>query len=96
MSLKDALGLVIRARPPVCPNSGFIQQLQELDVKLHGTLSLDVESLPSKKEDRLAFFACVYPFLLIRHVYIDIFRASLKNRNSNKSNRQKHVFITDG
>ncbi|KAF5373322.1 hypothetical protein D9615_007423 [Tricholomella constricta] len=50
MTLKDALGLIVRARPAVCPNSGFIQQLKELDLKLHGSLSLEVESLPSRKE----------------------------------------------
>jgi atypical dual specificity phosphatase len=59
MALKDTLGLVIQSRPAVCPNPGFLKQLQELDMKVHGTLSLEVESLPGKKEDRLALFVYV-------------------------------------
>jgi atypical dual specificity phosphatase len=30
MALKDALGLIIRARPAVCPNAGFFRQLKEM------------------------------------------------------------------
>lgn len=57
MSLKEALGIVIRARPAVCPNSGFLAQLKELEVDLRGTSSMDIDSLPSKKDDRLALFS---------------------------------------
>ncbi|OAX39245.1 phosphatases II, partial [Rhizopogon vinicolor AM-OR11-026] len=32
MSLKDALGLLVRARPAVCPRPGFIAQLKELEM----------------------------------------------------------------
>jgi atypical dual specificity phosphatase len=57
MSLKDALGLIIRARPAVCPNDGFLRQLKELEIRLRGSSSLEVESLPSRKERRVALFS---------------------------------------
>lgn len=53
MSLKEALGTIIRARPAVCPNSGFLEQLKTLEMKLRGSLSLEVDALPAKKEQRL-------------------------------------------
>jgi atypical dual specificity phosphatase len=56
MSLKDALGHVVRARPAVCPHPGFIGQLKELEITLRGECSLTVEALPAKKADRLAIF----------------------------------------
>jgi atypical dual specificity phosphatase len=56
MSLKDALGAVIRARPAVCPNAGFLEQLKEMELKLRGECSLSMDSLPAKKSDRLAIF----------------------------------------
>ncbi|GJJ11270.1 hypothetical protein Clacol_005502 [Clathrus columnatus] len=59
MSLRSALGHVIRARNQVLPNPGFIEQLKELEMELFGTQSLDVEGLPTKKEDRLALFDTV-------------------------------------
>lgn len=57
MSLKDALGLIIRVRPAVCPNDGFLRQLKELEVRLRGSSSLAIESLPSRKKQRVALFA---------------------------------------
>ncbi|KAF8219631.1 phosphatases II [Tricholoma matsutake] len=56
MTLKEALGLIVRARPPACPNAGFLAQLKELEFKLYGVSSLDVDLLPAKREDRLALF----------------------------------------
>ncbi|KZT01642.1 phosphatases II [Laetiporus sulphureus 93-53] len=56
LSLKDALGLIVKARPAVCPNEGFLSQLKELEMELRGECSLDVDILPGKKEDRLALF----------------------------------------
>lgn len=58
MSLKQALGLIVRARPNACPNPGFISQLQQTELECRGSSSLppDLISLPSKKEDRLALF----------------------------------------
>ena len=57
MTPKDALGLVIRTKPVLCPNAGFIKQLKDLDIKLHGACSLDIDSLPVKKDVWLALFA---------------------------------------
>ncbi|KAJ3547255.1 hypothetical protein NM208_g1610 [Fusarium decemcellulare] len=54
MSLKEALSTIISARPSVCPNSGFISQLRELDMELSGQDSLGVDQLPRKTDDRLA------------------------------------------
>ena len=56
MSLKNALGLVVRARPQSLPNPGFLRQLKELDQELHGTISLDVDELPKRGNERLAMF----------------------------------------
>ena len=58
VSLKHALGLVINARPIVCPNPGFLSQLQQAEIEFRGSssLPLDLTSLPSKKEERLALF----------------------------------------
>jgi len=63
MSLKHALGLIIRARPQACPNPGFILQLREAELGLRGCHSLppDMVSLPSKKEHRLALFQADQP-----------------------------------
>ena len=57
MSLKTALGQVVRARPQVSPNPGFLRQLKELDEELYGTASLDIEELPKREKDRLALFS---------------------------------------
>ncbi|KAI9571709.1 protein-tyrosine phosphatase-like protein [Boletus coccyginus] len=58
MSLKRALGLIIRARPNACPNPGFVSQLQQAELERRGSASLPpgLISLPSKKEERLALF----------------------------------------
>lgn len=56
MSLKEALGHVLRVRPQVSPNSGFLQQLKELEVDLFGVVTVDVDELPRREEDRLALF----------------------------------------
>jgi atypical dual specificity phosphatase len=57
MSLKDALGLLVRARPAVCPRPGFIAQLKDLEMRVRGRCSLDVDVLPGLKEARLALLA---------------------------------------
>lgn len=57
MTLKEALGQIIRARPQVSPNAGFLQQLKDLDMELYGSVSLEVEDLPKREKDRLALFA---------------------------------------
>lgn len=56
MSLKAALGLVVRARPQVSPNSGFLQQLKRLEEELYGVVTLEVDELPKQQKDRLALF----------------------------------------
>ncbi|TFY76509.1 hypothetical protein EWM64_g7502 [Hericium alpestre] len=57
MSLKDALGRLIRARPAICPNPGFLAQLKDLELRTCGEASLDVVALPAKKTDRVALFS---------------------------------------
>jgi atypical dual specificity phosphatase len=57
MTLKDALGLIIRARPAVCPNAGFFRQLKEMEIELQGISSLEIDSLPTRKDQRLALFS---------------------------------------
>jgi len=58
MRLREALGLVVRERPQVSPNSGFISGLKELEVELFGgeTMAGLVE-MPRREVDRLALFA---------------------------------------
>ncbi|KAI0344293.1 phosphatases II [Trametopsis cervina] len=56
MSLKAALGLVLRTRPQVSPNPGFLRQLKELENELYGRVTLEVDELPKREKDRLALF----------------------------------------
>ncbi|KAH9933826.1 protein-tyrosine phosphatase-like protein, partial [Fomitopsis serialis] len=56
MSLKAALGQVVRARPQVSPNSGFLEQLKRLEEELFGSVSLDIDEIPKREKDRLALF----------------------------------------
>lgn len=58
MTLKRAMGLVLSARPNACPNPGFMEQLQKVEIEFRGSSSLPpgLTSLPRKKEDRLALF----------------------------------------
>jgi atypical dual specificity phosphatase len=56
MSLKEALGTVVRARPQVSPNRGFITALKLIEERYRGSVSLDVDELPSRKTKRLALF----------------------------------------
>lgn len=56
MSLRAALGQIVRARPQASPNPGFLRQLKDLELQLHGTLSLDVDELPKRERERLALF----------------------------------------
>jgi len=59
MTLKAALGQIIRVRPQVSPNAGFLRQLKEMELELFGTAvsSLEgVDELPKREKDRLALF----------------------------------------
>lgn len=56
MSLKQALGIVVRARPQVSPNRGFIAALKLIEQRCKGSVSLDADELPSQKTKRLALF----------------------------------------
>ncbi|KAF7794356.1 hypothetical protein EIP86_005490 [Pleurotus ostreatoroseus] len=56
MSLKAAMGLVVKARPQVSPNPGFIKQLQVLEEEIFGLVTLDIDQLPKREKDRLALF----------------------------------------
>ena len=63
MTLMQALKQIVEARPQVCPNPGFIQQLKDLEKGMRGTEStLGVDELPKKEKDRLALFAKVTPW----------------------------------
>ena len=57
MTLKDALGLPVRARPAVCSRLGFIAQLKEVEMRVRGCYSLDVSFLLGCRETRLALLA---------------------------------------
>jgi atypical dual specificity phosphatase len=59
MTLKAALGQIIRVRPQVSPNAGFLKQLKEMEMELFGTAvsSLEgVDELPKREKDRLTLF----------------------------------------
>ncbi|KAI0256963.1 protein-tyrosine phosphatase-like protein [Lactifluus subvellereus] len=56
MTLKAALGQIIRVRSQVSPNAGFLQQLKEMEMELYGSSSLEVDELPKREKDRLALF----------------------------------------
>ncbi|ETW75889.1 hypothetical protein HETIRDRAFT_330519 [Heterobasidion irregulare TC 32-1] len=55
--LKDALGRLVRARPAICPNPGFLAQLKDLELRTRGEASLDLSAFPAKKTDRVALFS---------------------------------------
>lgn len=55
MSLREALGLLVRARPAVRPNEGFLRQLKELEVQLRGETSLEgIDALPMALAEKKA------------------------------------------
>jgi atypical dual specificity phosphatase len=56
MTLKAALGQIIRVRSQISPNAGFLQQLKEMEMALYGSSSLEVVELPKREKDRLALF----------------------------------------
>ena len=56
MTLKAALGKIVRVRPQISPNTGFLQQLKAMEVEIYGSSSLDVDELPKGEQDRLALF----------------------------------------
>lgn len=57
MSLRAALGRIVRARPQASPNPGFLGELKDLELQLRGVLSLDVDALPKREKDRLDLFS---------------------------------------
>jgi len=56
MALKAALGQIVRVRPQISPNAGFVQQLKEMEMELYGNSLLEVVELPKREKDRLALF----------------------------------------
>ncbi|KAK2467377.1 hypothetical protein APHAL10511_000612 [Amanita phalloides] len=56
MTLKAALGQIVRVRPQISPNPGFVLQLKELEMELHGSTSLEVDEFPKREKDKLALF----------------------------------------
>ncbi|CAL1713987.1 unnamed protein product [Somion occarium] len=59
MSLKQALGRILQTRPSTSPNRGFMVQLNEIELEHLGALSLGLDELPRRKEERLALFVDV-------------------------------------
>jgi len=53
MSLRDALGVLVRARPRVRPNEGFFKQLKEVELTIRETVSLEVDVFPTTVKERL-------------------------------------------
>ena len=56
MSLKEALGRLVLARPTISPNAGFLQQLKEMEKTLYGRVTLDIDELPRRQQDRKMLF----------------------------------------
>ncbi|KAH9951883.1 protein-tyrosine phosphatase-like protein [Amylocystis lapponica] len=56
MTLVEALGMIVIARPTVSPNSGFLAQLKEMEKELRGSITLEMDELPRRKEEREAVF----------------------------------------
>jgi atypical dual specificity phosphatase len=56
MTLKVALGQIVRARPQVSPNPGFLRQLKDLEMEIFGNVSLNVDELPKREKNRIALF----------------------------------------
>lgn len=57
MSLRTALGHVVRIRPQVSPNPGFIEQLKDMEMELYKVSTLiGVDELPRREVDRIALF----------------------------------------
>jgi atypical dual specificity phosphatase len=57
MSLRTALGHVVRTRPQVSPNPGFIEQLKDMEMELYTVSTLDdVDELLRREVDRIALF----------------------------------------
>lgn len=56
MTLREALGVVVRSRNVVAPRAHFLTYLQELDMELYGTVSFDADQLPLRREEKIALF----------------------------------------
>jgi len=57
MALRTALGHVVRIRPQVSPNPGFIEQCKDMEMELYKVSTLDyVKELPRREVDRIALF----------------------------------------
>lgn len=56
LPLKQALGRLVLERPTVCPNAGFLRQLQDLEMDVFGRPSLNIGELPKKQLDRELLF----------------------------------------
>ncbi|KAK7920785.1 protein-tyrosine phosphatase-like protein [Apiospora marii] len=53
MSLRGALGIIMKARPATRPNDGFLRQLKEMEMELRGECTMEeVESLPLETRKR--------------------------------------------
>ncbi|TFK38299.1 protein-tyrosine phosphatase-like protein, partial [Crucibulum laeve] len=57
MTLRDALGLIVGARPSTCPNPGFLAQLKDMEEEIFGKQTMkSIEQLPSVRAERVALF----------------------------------------
>ncbi|OQV13512.1 putative MAP kinase phosphatase with leucine-rich repeats protein 2 [Hypsibius exemplaris] len=59
ITLHEALGMIVRVRPQVSPNPNFLSQLKDMEMRLFGSASVTVDSLPSRKEDKEAMFGSI-------------------------------------
>ncbi|KAI3328990.1 phosphatases II [Xylariaceae sp. AK1471] len=53
MSLREALGMLVRAKSRVRPNDGFLRQLKEMEISIRGSASIEVDALPTTAKERL-------------------------------------------
>lgn len=56
LTLMQALGRVVLARPTVSPNAGFLDQLKQLEKDLFGEVTLRFDELPKRMTEREALF----------------------------------------
>jgi predicted protein tyrosine phosphatase len=53
MSLRETLGMLARAKSRARPNDGFLRQLREVEIRIGGSASIEVDALPTAVKERL-------------------------------------------
>jgi atypical dual specificity phosphatase len=56
LTLNQALGTIIRARPVARPGHQLLSYLKEIEEEIHGTVSVNFEDLPQGTANRVALF----------------------------------------